>query len=247
VSYNYSKTLSNTDVERGLDALLNNAQSSIEKARAPWDLTHSIKLNHYIPLPAGTGHRFNPKGMNWLLGDWVLSGFMVIQSGNPVSILSELGTLNRSARSGQNTVNTTDTQSQLDAISGLYMTGNGPYFINPSVIGPNGTGVAPFGQAPFSGEVFFNPNFGTVGDLQRRQLSGPWFKNYDMSVLKNFRITEHARVQFRADFYNLLNHPNFLTGDQNANSVDFGKITSMLYAADGVGPRITQFGLYLRY
>ena len=246
-SYVFARGFTDTSVERGLDALLNNAQPSIEKARDPGDITHAFKLNHYIPIPAGKGHWFNPKGVNWLVSDWALSGFVTIQTGAPVSILSARGTLNRAARSGQNTVNSTDTQSQLDAISGLFMTGNGPYFISPSVIGPNGTGAAADGQAPFSGQVFSNPGYGTVGSLQRRTLSGPNFSNYDMSVLRNIKITERLGVQFRADFYNLFNHPNFFAGNQNINSVTFGKITSMLYTPDGVGPRIIQFGLRARF
>jgi len=247
VSYTFSKTFSDTSVERGLDALLNNASPSIERARAPWDLTHSFKINHYIPIPAGEGHRLSVRGLNWLIGNWGLSGFVTIQSGAPISMLSARGTLNRSASSGQNTVNTTDTLGQLQAISGVFMTGNGPYYISPSVIGPNGTGTAPDGSAPFSGQVFFNPTAGAVGTLQRRLLSGPWFKNYDMAVLKAIKITERHHIDFRADFYNLLNHPNFFAGNQNINSVNFGKITSQFYAADGVGPRVIQFGLYYRF
>ena len=246
-SYVFSKTFSDTSVERSLDAILDRFNPSIERARAPWDQTHAIKLNHYIPLPAGKGHRLNARGMNWFLGDWALSGLLTFQSGPPVSILSSRGTLNRSARSGQNTVESIDTLSQLQAISGLFMTGNGPYFISPSAIGPNGTGAAPDGSAPFPGQVFFNPAAGTVGTLQRRLLSGPWFKTYNMSVLKSIRITERHNVQFRADFYNLLNHPNFNVGDQSINSVNFGKITSQFYSYDGVGPRLMQFGLYYRF
>jgi len=243
----YGKALTNTDVERGLDALLNNASPSIEKARAPWDLTHAFKLNHYIPLPAGKGHLVHLNGLNWLLSNWALSGYVTIQSGAPVSILSERGTLNRSARSGENTVDTTDTQGQLDSISGLFMTGNGPYFISPSAISANGTGAAPDGSPAFSGQVFFNPSAGTLGELQRRTLSGPWFKNYDMSIRKAFHFTERQSLELRADFYNLFNHPNFFAGDQNINSTSFGKITQMFYAADGVGPRIIQGGLYYRF
>jgi hypothetical protein len=54
-------------------------------------------------------------------------------------------------------------------------------------------------------------------------------------------------LEFRADFYNLFNHPNFYEGDQNINSTNFGKITSMFYAADGVGPRVIQGSLYYRF
>ncbi len=246
-SFVYGKTLSNTDVERGLDALLDNASPTVEKSRAPWDLTHAFKLNHYIPIPAGSGHWLHANGLNWLIGNWALSGYVTLQSGAPISILSARGTLNRSARSAENTVNTTDTQSQLDNLSGVFVTGNGPYFINPSAISPNGTGVSPDGAPAFAGQVFSNPSAGTLGTLQRRTLSGPGFNNYDMSLRKNIHITERHSLELRADFYNLFNHPNFFVGDQNINSTSFGKITSMFYAADGVGPREIQGTLYYRF
>ena len=247
-SYVYAIGFTDTSVERGLDALLNNASPSIEKARDPGIVTHAIKLNHYIPIPLGRGHRLNPHGMNWLVGDWALSGFWTLQTGAPISLQSgSRGTLNRPARSGQNTVNTTLNQGQLNNISGLFMTGNGPYFISPSVIGPSGTGAAADGSAPFTGQVFFNPGYGTVGTLQRRNLSGPWFDMYNFSILKRFHITERHTVDLRGDFYNLFNHPNFFAGNQNINSVNFGKITSMLYSADGIGPRQVQLSLFYRF
>ncbi len=137
---------------------------------------------------------------------------MIIQSGSPVSILSARGTLNRTARSGQNTVDTTANLDQLKAATGLFMTGNGPYFVDPSHIGPDGRGVAPDGADPFPGQIFFNPQPGTLGSLQRRILDGPWYKNYNFSVQKDTRITERQSIQFRADFFNVFNHPNFCPG-----------------------------------
>jgi len=248
VSYVFGKALTNTSVERGLDALLNNNDPSIERARAPWDLNQAFKLNHYIPLPVGRGHRLSYDPLNKLLDGWAVSGFLTVQSGNPVSILSARGTLNRGARSGQNTVDTPDSLGQLKNISGLFMTGNGPYFINPANVDQaTGQGVAPDGSAPFSGQVFFNPEAGTLGTLQRRLLSGPWYNNYNFAILKDTRLTERQSIQFRADFYNLFNHPNFLTGDQNVNNFNFGKITSMFYSAEGVGPRVIQFGLFYKF
>jgi len=248
VSYVFSKAFSDTSVERGLDALLDNANPGIERARAPWDQTQAFKANHVYPIPAGEGHRFNVHGLNWLLGNWDLNGLVFIQSGAPISILDgSRGTLNRGARSGQNTVGTTDTLAQLKEVTGLFITGSGPYFVSPSVIGPNGTGAAADGSAPFSGQVFFNPSAGSVGSLQRRILSGPWYKNYDAALDKRFKITERQSIKFRADFYNIFNHPNFYEGDQNINSVNFGKITSQFYGYDGVGPRLMQFSLFYQF
>lgn len=246
-SYVWSKAFSDTSVERGLDPILDNNNPKIERARAPWDLTHSFKINHYIPIPVGNGHQMNYRPLEKLIGGWGISGFFTMNSGAPISILSARGTLNRTARSGENTVNTTDTLTQLKSLTGVFMTGNGPYFVNPSAIGPNGTGAAADGSAPFQGQVFFNPGAANVGALQRRSLNGPWFNNYNMAILKDTRFTERHSVQLRADFYNLLNHPNFFIGDQNINSVGFGKITTMFTSAEGVSSRVLQFGLLYKF
>lgn len=61
-------------------------------------------------------------------------------------------------------------------------------------------------SGPFAGQVFFNPQPGSVGSLQRRILSGPWFNNYNFNVIKDIHLTERRVIQFRADFYNLFNH-----------------------------------------
>jgi hypothetical protein len=249
-SYVFSKAFSDTSVERGLDAQLDNNNKSLERARAPWDLTQAFKLNHYAPLPFGPGQKFNPSNgiLQRVVGGWALSGFVTVQTGAPVSFLNGgRGTLNRGARSGQNTAVTIDNLSQLQSLTGVIKTGNGVYYVNPSVIGPNGTGAAADGSAPFAGQIFFNPDAGTVGSLQRRLLSGPSYGNYNFALVKDTKLSERQSLQFRADFYNIFNHPNFFAGDTNINSVNFGKITSQFYSADGVGPRLVQFGLYYKF
>jgi hypothetical protein len=248
-SYVFSKALSDASLSRGLEPQLDNSNSQIERARAPYDLTHQFKVNHYIPLPFGPGRRFNSGSriLSRIEEGWGLSGFLQVQSGPPVSILSARGTLNRGSRSGSNTVDTTLTLSQLQGEFGQYMTANGPYFINPSHISASGQGVAPDGAPKFTGQIFSNPQPGSLGSLQRRLLNGPWFNNYNFAVSKNTRLTERQSIEFRADFYNLFNHPNFLVGDQNVNDSTFGKITGQYYTIDGIGPRMVQFGLFYRF
>ena len=129
----------------------------------------------------------------------------------------------------------------------FYKTGSSVYYLNPAVIGPNGTGAAADGSAAFAGQVFFNPDAGSVGSLQRRILTGPSFADYNFAVVKDTKISERHSLQFRADFYNLFNHANFVLGDPNINSVNFAKITNQFYSADGVGPRLVQFGLYYKF
>ncbi len=251
-NYTYGKVLSDAagDGQTRFEPFLDNNNPQIERARAPYDLTHVFKVNYVLPLPFGPGQRytFGPV-LNRILGGWATSGFLTYQSGTPFSVLSTRGTLNRGSRSANNTADSSLVKGELNQVTGFFMTGNGPMFISPSVIGPDGRGVAPDGAAPFAGQVFFNPNQGELGSLQRRQFSGPWFCNFDAAVLKNIQITENQRLEFRADFYNLPNHPAFYAGNEgsnntnfNVNSATFGKITTTLNAS-----RVIQFGVHYRF
>jgi hypothetical protein len=248
-NYTFSKSLSDALAQRGLDPILDVNNAGLEKTRTPFDTTHAFKLNHSVPLPFGEGHRLHTNRLgDRIIGGWTYSGFLRIESGPPVSILSARGTLNRGSRSGQNTVDTNLTLDQLKAITGLYKTGNGPYFVDPTHVNPTtGQGVAPDLQAAFNGQVFFNPQPGSLGSLQRRILDGPGFWMYDAALIKDIKITERQKLQFRADAYNLFNHPNFFVGDQNVNSSTFGQITSMNFTNYGISTRQLQFGLFYRF
>jgi hypothetical protein len=67
---------------------------------------------------------------------------------------------------------------------------------------------------------WFNPGcfvempFGTIGDAGRDSISNPNFFNWDFSVMKQTKITERVSAQFRAEFFDILNHPNFNLGQQ---------------------------------
>ncbi len=255
-NYTFSKSLSDALATRALDPILNNASPSIEKARTPFDITHSFKVNHDYPLPFGAGQRFlsHSKALDRVVGGWSLTGFLHIDSGSPFSVLSATGSLNRGARSGQNPVDPIANQDVLGASTGLFMTGNGPYSINPANINPtDGRGVAPDGAAPFSGQLFFKPQADQVGGLQRRVFDGPMFWNYNFAVLKETRLTERQTLQFKAEFFNLFNHPNFFpgpsaaNGDQTVTSTSFGRITTMQTSGDNVTVRAMRFGLTYRF
>jgi hypothetical protein len=53
------------------------------------------------------------------------------------------------------------------------------------------------------------PGSGHFGNLGRNAFTGPKFHNFDFSISKGFRITERVKASFRADFFNIFNHPNF--------------------------------------
>lgn len=244
-NYGFSKVLSDAagDGQTRFEAFLDINNPKLERARAPYDLTHQIKANWVYDLPLGEGYRLNPRRLSRLVSGWSISGFLTSQSGTPFSILSERGTLNRAARSaGTNTAVALATKRELDKLLKLRMTGVGPYFVSASVIGADGRAVAPDGSAPFQGQVFFHPLPGTVGTLQRRMFSGPWASNLDFGIQKNTRITEKQSVEIRMESTNIFNHPTWYVGDQNIDSTTFGRITSTFF-----GRRLIQFGAYYRF
>jgi hypothetical protein len=236
-NYTFSKVLSDAlgNTQTNFEPFLDNNNAKIERSRvADFDVTNVFKINSSYELPIGPGHalNFHGKPSEMLLGGWRLSGIFGAQSGQPFSLLTGTstsnyrGTLNRTARSGNETVNTTVTGSQLQDLFQFRMTGNGPYFLAASAIGPDGRGVAADGQTPFNGQVFSNPDPGTVGALQRAYLSGPGLWSLDLNASKTTKIFERHTLELRIDALNVFNHPTFQLGDQSVNSTTFGKITS---------------------
>jgi hypothetical protein len=71
------------------------------------------------------------------------------------------------------------------------------------------------------------------------------FSNVNASIIKDIHVTERIKLQFRCEFFNLMNHPVFSAPERNPTSSNFGKITGQLN--EGTGTRITQMGLRLTW
>lgn len=246
-NYTYSKVMSDSagDGQTRFEPFLDNENSAIERARTPFDLTHALKVNGVWDLPFGKGRAFNISNtvLDKIVGGWSLSGFMTWTSGSPFSINSNRGTLNRAGRSsGLNTAVSLLSMDQLREVISFRQTGNGPYFIAANAIGNDNRGTNADGAAPFAGQAFYNPTAGNIGTLQRRMFSGPAFWNTDFAILKTINIAEKQRLELKSEWFNMTNHPSFYIGDQDINSVNFGRITST-----NSGRRIIQFGLYYRF
>jgi hypothetical protein len=139
-------------------------------------------------------------------------------------------------------------KAALDKHIGFFMTGNGPVFVDRSVVSADGRGAGPDGR-PFAGQVFFNPQPGSIGTLQRRMFSGPSVFSFDAGIQKSTRLTERHSLELRMEAQNILNHPTFYVGDESAatgrfdiNSPSFGLIRSTF-----TDRRLVQFGLYWRF
>ncbi len=91
------------------------------------------------------------------------------------------------------------------------------------------------------------PPAGTYGNLGRSVYSGPGLANLDVSLFKNTAVSERTTLQFRAEFFNVLNHANF--GTPNATVFSGGAINASagLITTLATTPRQIQFGLKLMF
>ena len=132
------------------------------------------------------------------------------------------------------------------------------------------TAQAPYGDATFQklalrslennacyvrgGGVLTPPAYGTNGNAGRNTFWGPGFKNVDLAISKTWHLGERTRTEFRTEFFNLFNHPNFGAPGTNPTSGSaggFGFARATPDASNAVlgsgGPRHIQFGLKVAF
>jgi hypothetical protein len=150
-----------------------------------------------------------------ILSDMELQGIVTLQSGRPftVALLPEFDNSN----TGRSTLG-------FGANDRPNIVGN-PHLDNPSP------------DRWFNTAAFAIPAYGTFGNAGRNILDGPGYQNVNLGVLKHIPLAGEARLQLRAEAFNLLNHANFHLPDAFVGSPTFGRVVS----ADN--PRRCQFGL----
>jgi Carboxypeptidase regulatory-like domain/TonB dependent receptor len=122
--------------------------------------------------------------------------------------------------------------------------------------GPATSSLASFGCYAKGSSFMAPPPLGQFGTMRRNTFPDSAFKNFDFSVAKNFHFAEQFRLQFRAEFFNIFNHPNFANpyggqngfglNDPSAASFGCGCATPDIAAANPAvgsgGPRSVQLG-----
>jgi TonB dependent receptor len=193
-----------------------------ERGNGSGDIRHSVSFNTMYQLPFGHGQRMFRDATGVL--DHVVSGWSI----------SALGILRTGVAStvhiGTNTFGNGDFLNQRpDRVPGVsqYGKGSGPdNFLNPA--------------------AFAMPAAGTFGNLARNTFYGPSYKQIDFSILKKTRFTESKNLEFRAEFFNLFNHPNFDEPNSFFDTAGFGQIFNTLGRTLGVGTS-RQIQLALRF
>jgi hypothetical protein len=184
---------------------------------AATDTRQLASINGSFELPFGSQKHFlkNASGpVNLVAGGWTVSTIVALQTGFPFS-----------PQLGYNAPGNGDTRNPVRPSWNPSFTGNlypktpGEYFnpnafIQPTVSVPNPSGG--------------NAIFGTYGNVSRDSLIGPGLSELDLSATKDTHLTERLGLQFKAEFFNVLNHTNFLT----PNEVVFSSAPTIKTAGD---------------
>ena len=188
-----------------------------ERGRSNFDLPQRFSLGFSYDIPLGKGHSvWADKG--WLtqfMSGWQTLGIVSLQSGRPftVALLPEIDNSNTGR-------------------SSLGFGAND----RPNIVGNPSIG-SPSPNRWFDTTAFTFPPYGSFGNSGRNILTGPGYQNVNLSLLKNIQFTETKSLQFRFEFFNFLNHPNFDLPDIFLGSPTFGSILS------AQSPRHIQFGV----
>jgi hypothetical protein len=195
-NYTWSKNLDdgsawNTSVSANTPAFVAVPQRPhLDYGPAATDVRSLAAINATYELPFGAGHTYFASGSalaERVISGWQLSSIINLQTGFPFS-----------PQLGYNPTGSGDTRNPIRPDVNTTVTGS---IYNK---GTTAQRVAQF----FNPAAFSAPAFGTVGNAGRDSLVGPGYADWDLSLLKSTRLTEHARLQVRAEFFNILNHTN---------------------------------------
>jgi hypothetical protein len=130
----------------------------------------------------------------------------------------------------------------LSAILGTDVSGTGSPIVNrPDLIGdPRVEDPTP--ERFFNTDAFGIPEFGRFGTSGRNVIPGPGLVNVDVALLRDFRLSERIRGQFRIDAYNVFNRPNFIAPPTMQNFVDSPDFGALFVARS---PRVMQLGMQI--
>jgi Carboxypeptidase regulatory-like domain len=176
-------------------------------------------------LPFGSGQKFSSgnKVVNYIVGGWNLNGIVTLTSGQPFDV--GLGgdpaqTLNFGAIGYYERLDVVKGQPQYAANKGPNAWLNVEQVTDPVTKITTCTGAFTCTFSKFQ--------FGTLG---RNSLRSDWFKNVDLSLFKQFPITERFRVEFRFEGFNFFNSPTWNIPDRNASDTHFNQVLSTLSTA----------------
>ena len=226
-SYTLSKSMDNGSNQR--DVVPDTYDISMLWGPSEFDVRHIFVANYLYQLPFLRGRQ---DVLGKLLGDWQISGIVQYQTGTPCNAI----------QSGQDFAGVGQDANFGCGNNGQFWAMNG----TPNLIktfGPNGQW---FSTTNSDGSaIFTKPAPGTfVTQRVRDVIYQPGLENWNMGLFKSFPITERYGLQFRAEAFNVWNHPNWNGPQLNpANATTFGKVLTKGSGSSGNGERNLQLSL----
>ena len=205
ISYTWSKAIDWAD-DDGRTGLLFNWTPMLPRneAVAGFDVPQNFEAAWVYELPFGGNKALAKSGpAKWILADWQLNGTVSAYSGAPFTVTSSGASLNAPGNS----------QTADQVLTNVKFLGG---------IGPN----VPY-YAPTAFRAVTGVRFGNTG---RNILRGPGVMNVNLSLFRNFHLSERVNLQFRAESYNFTNTPHFSNPSANVSNAKFdanGNVVSL--------------------
>ena len=239
-SFTWGNSMGNSEqaLEQAPGQNIANQQNIRNLAEETGPRSYDVKFNNVTSvvyqLPFGRNKKYLGninRIADLAVGGWEVNGINFANTGIPLNVFY--------APSAANDVTGLPTNSE---------------YRGTSIIRPNITGPVPSLTRTQSIAAYFGPTIGAAssvftlptpdapfGNLGRNAFRAPGYADWDLGVNKNFLITEQVKLQFRSEFFNVLNHTNLGIPNQQANSTSFGSITGTFPA------RQVQFALKLMF
>jgi len=202
-----------------------------ERASGVWDVRHVFNASAVYQLPFGRGKSYLNQPGIWssIAGSWELTSMVVARTGFPINV-----TIDRSSKD----VPDGNTNSQRpDLVPGVSLTP------------PGGSSIGEW----INPAAFAIPAKGTFGNAPRDVGRGPGAWQIDMGIGKHIPLTERVRLDFRTEFFNIFNHPQYGLPQADITGSGFGSITHTVNTTTPVSPvgtgtpREIQFSLKLAF
>jgi len=209
----------------------NVACPACERASGIWDARHVLNANTVYQLPFGPGRSYlnQPGILSSIARGWELSSVALARTGFPVNVLAN--------RSSSTVPDGNSTDQRPDLVP------------NVSLTPPAGKRIGEW----INPAAFAVPAAGTFGNAPRNIARGPGAWQIDLGVARSISFSERARLEFRSEFFNVFNHPQYGLPQGTFGVPGFGSITQTVNTTTPVSPvgsgtpREIQFALRIAF